>query len=169
MGSNERKRRLFKRQVIGILGALVLLAVVLQWYISLPDFSKEARLRFSTAAGYTRDFVLKVAADDGQRTKGLMFVRELPDGEGMLFIWPGEEPRSFWMKNTIVPLDIIFAAADGTVLNVAAHTKPFSEEGVPSAGAAKYVVELVAGSAKKYGIETGSKLEILSELPEVVE
>jgi uncharacterized membrane protein (UPF0127 family) len=100
-------------------------------------------------------FEAEVAATDRQRSMGLMFRKEMPEQRGMLFLFEGEGDRYFWMKNTPLPLDIIFIDAKGTIVSIAANTTPFSEDVIPSIGPAKFVFEINAGLAKKLGISAG--------------
>jgi uncharacterized membrane protein (UPF0127 family) len=87
-----------------------------------------------------------------------MFRKELPDGQGMLFDFKVEQEVGFWMKNTYIPLDMIFIRADGTIRRIAANTEPLSERLVPSGGPIRFVLEVSGGTAKKLGIEPGTKV-----------
>ncbi|MBD8889961.1 DUF192 domain-containing protein [Roseibium litorale] len=111
-----------------------------------------------TASGKDHVFEVEVADTDEERALGLMYREEMPEDHGMLFVFPEAGDRYFWMKNTPLPLDIIFASETGKVVHVAANTTPFSERIIPSNGNAKYVLELNAGMAKRLGIGPGSKL-----------
>lgn len=113
-------------------------------------------LQVVTRSG-ARSFQVELADDDAERTKGLMFRESLAADRGMLFDFGDSAPRSFWMKNTLVPLDIIFIGEDGRVQNVGSGI-PFSEAPVPSAGSARYVLELNAGTAAKLGVQPGDKV-----------
>ena len=93
-----------------------------------------------------------------QQRRGLMFVREMPERTGMLFVYEREEIRSMWMKNTYIPLDMVFARADGSVINVVTDTVPQTLKSHRSAGPVRYVLELNAGTARRLGIGTGSRL-----------
>lgn len=104
-------------------------------------------------------FRVELADTDEAQSRGLMFRNELGDFEGMLFPSDGPEPRSFWMKNTPLSLDIIFVGVDGRVLNVAANTEPYSTLSVSSAGLTSAVLELRGGRAAELGIEPGDKVE----------
>ena len=86
------------------------------------DAEREA-LAIATGAG-ERDFTVEIADDDRERARGLMFRRSMPDDEGMLFDFLGEEPASFWMRNTYIPLDMLFIKADGTIELIAAAHDP---------------------------------------------
>jgi uncharacterized protein len=115
-------------------------------------------LTVSSAAGRHR-FRVEVAASPEDQARGLMFRTALGADEGMLF--PRDPPReaSFWMKNTVIPLDIIFIGTDGRILNIAANTVPYSEEPVTSAGITGAVLELTGGRAAQLGIKPGDRVE----------
>ena len=93
-----------------------------------------------------------------------MWRTELDDDAGMLFVFNREHDQSFWMKNTPLPLDIIYIGADSKVVSVAANTVPYSQASIPSDGPAKYVLEVNAGFARKHGVGPGTRVE-LPELP----
>ena len=103
-------------------------------------------------------FAVEMASTPEEQAKGLMFRRQLPEGQGMLFDFHREQPTSFWMKNTYVPLDMIFIRADGRILRIAENTVPLSEALVPSGGPVLAVLEVVAGTAKKLGIAPGDRV-----------
>jgi len=106
-----------------------------------------------------------VMDDEDKRREGLMHVKasELPDGRGMLFVFSDAKPRSFWMKNTEVALDIAFFGSDRQLLNVQRGI-PFDEESLPSKGAAQYVLEVREGTFEKLGIKEGANLELFEPL-----
>ncbi len=110
-------------------------------------------------------FTLEVAATDRARQIGLMHRKSLPQDRGMLFVFADEQQRSFWMKNTHIPLDIIYADASGKVVSIK-PMKPLDETGVPSDGPAKYAVELNQGAAKRAGVTVGDVLAIPAEARE---
>ncbi|QDH33080.1 DUF192 domain-containing protein [Porphyrobacter sp. YT40] len=98
-------------------------------------------------------------ADTGEaQARGLMFRTELGDFEGMIFPSATPEPRSFWMKNTPLSLDIIFIGPDGRIANIAANTTPYSLDSVPSKGPASAVLELRGGRAAALGIVPGDRV-----------
>ena len=103
-------------------------------------------------------FAVEMAVTPEEQAKGLMFRKQLPEGQGMLFDFHREQPTSFWMKNTYVPLDMIFIRADGRILRIAENTVPLSETLVPSGGPVLAVLEVVAGTAKKLGIAAGDRV-----------
>ena len=117
-----------------------------------------------TPEGNQFNYLLELAATPAARQKGLMNRYHLGSGEGMLFVWQGEDYRSFWMKNTPISLDILFFSSELTLVSRHENTVPFSKKRLPSGKPARYVVELIAGQAKLKGLETGSFLI----LPEVL-
>ncbi|MGV6839738.1 MAG: DUF192 domain-containing protein [Planktomarina sp.] len=86
------------------------------------------------------------------RAQGLMYRRHMPRDHGMLFVFQDVKPRSFWMKNTYIPLDILFFDADGQLLNIAYNARPHDLTSLPSKGAAQFVLEVNAGIAKRFRI-----------------
>lgn len=103
-------------------------------------------------------FKVELAASPEAQARGLMFRTELGDFEGMIFPSGTPQPRSFWMKNTPLSLDIIFIGPDGRIANIAADTVPYSLESVSSQGPASAVLELRAGRAKALGIVPGDRV-----------
>ncbi len=119
-------------------------------------FGKDVLIIEASAHGCHR-FDIYVAADDAQRSRGLMFVRDLPATTGMLFIYDNR-PASMWMKNTFIPLDILFIRRDGTVSSVAHHTEPQSLRSVRSTEPVSFVLELNAGTAERLVIDERSRI-----------
>ena len=101
------------------------------------------------------NFTVEIADDEAERNRGLMYRESLADDRGMLFHFQQPEMASFWMRNTILSLDIIFIGPDGRILNIADHTTPYSEEPIPAAGLTRGVLELRAGRAEELGIRPG--------------
>jgi uncharacterized protein len=104
-------------------------------------------------------FRVELADTPEAQSRGLMYRTELGDFEGMLFPSAVPEPRSFWMKNTPLSLDIIFVGPDGRITNIAANTVPYSVDSVSSSGLSSAVLELRAGRAAALGIAPGDKVE----------
>ncbi len=104
-------------------------------------------------------FGVEVAVTPEEQARGLMFRHELPEMQGMLFDFHREQPTSFWMKNTYVPLDMIFIRADGRILRIAENTVPLSEALVSSGGAVRAVLEVIAGTCKKLGVAPGDRVK----------
>ncbi|WP_458186730.1 DUF192 domain-containing protein [Haladaptatus sp. NG-WS-4] len=120
--------------------------------------------------GNRTSVTLEVANSPDERASGLMFRKSLPEKHGMVFVFDSAEPRTFWMKNTLVPLDIIFVAANGTVINVAhADPQPNADDAdlrrYSSDAPAKYVVEMEQGFANRTGIEPGTELRFVESRP----
>lgn len=118
---------------------------------------KVENLEILTKTGI-RVFQVEVAESAEQQRIGLMFRKDVPDGEGMLFDFGISRPIAMWMQNTIVSLDMIFIRADGTIANIAKATTPYSLATVESYGPVKGVLEVVAGAADRYGIAPGDKV-----------
>lgn len=103
-------------------------------------------------------FTVEIAKTDEERQKGLMFRKELPEGRGMLFDFKPDQHVSMWMRNTYIPLDMLFINGDGTIRRIAENTEPLSEKTIPSGGPVRGVLEVIGGTAKKLGIKAGDKV-----------
>lgn len=103
-------------------------------------------------------FSVEMATTEKEKETGLMYRKELADGKGMLFDFNPEQEVSMWMKNTYVSLDMIFIRADGRILRIAENTEPMSTKIISSRGPARAVLEVVAGTAQKYGIRPGDRV-----------
>lgn len=112
-------------------------------------------------------FTVELARTDAELARGLMFRDELAKGHGMLFLWDHEAPRAFWMKNTRIPLDILYFDAERKLVSVAANTPPCSLgdrcPSYPSEGPAQYVLELNAGEARRLKLERGAEIRFFLE------
>jgi uncharacterized membrane protein (UPF0127 family) len=103
-------------------------------------------------------FTVEVVKTEQERATGLMYRKELPEGRGMLFDFSPEQQVSMWMKNTLIPLDMIFIRSDGRIIRIAENTEPLSEKIIPSGGLTRGVLEVIGGTAKKYGIAPGDRV-----------
>jgi uncharacterized membrane protein (UPF0127 family) len=103
-------------------------------------------------------FSVEMATTEQEKETGLMYRKELADGKGMLFDFSPEQEVSMWMKNTYISLDMIFIKADGRILRIAENTEPLSTKIIPSNGPVKGVLEVIAGTAEKYGIKPGDRV-----------
>src|SRR5262245_36434023 len=103
-------------------------------------------------------FIVELAANDADRAQGLMFRKELAEGRGMLFDFQREQDVSMWMRNTLIPLDMIFINGDGRIRRIAENTEPLSERTIPSGGPVRGVLEVIGGTAKKLGIVAGDRV-----------
>lgn len=108
--------------------------------------------------GSRHDFDIYLATNFEQQRRGLMFVRDLPERTGMLFVYDDEATHSMWMKNTYIPLDIVFARSDGTISSVIRDTEPQSRRSLGSTEPVTFVLELNAGVTRRYNIGAGSRL-----------
>jgi uncharacterized membrane protein (UPF0127 family) len=120
---------------------------------------EQVPLTIRTAAGAEHRFTVEVARTSEEQQTGLMNRPSLAPDRGMIF--PHDSPRmaSFWMKNTLIPLDIIFVRADGRIVNIAENTVPLSLEPVPSLEPVSAVLELAGGRTAELGIKAGDKVE----------
>jgi uncharacterized protein len=103
-------------------------------------------------------FMVELADTEPAREKGLMFRKNLPTGQGMLFDFQREQEVSFWMKNTYIPLDMIFIQGDGRILRIAENTEPLSTRLIPSEGPVLAVLEVKGGTARQLGIVPGDRV-----------
>jgi hypothetical protein len=103
-------------------------------------------------------FNVEIATTDQERETGLMYRKQMPEGQGMLFDFRPEQSVSMWMKNTYIPLDMIFIRADGRILRIAENTEPLSTRIIGSGGLVTGVLEVIGGTAKKLGIEAGDRV-----------
>ena len=116
------------------------------------------RLEIDTASG-PHVFKVELMSTDAEREHGLMFRRSLPRDHGMLFDFERTAPVAMWMKNTYLPLDMLFIRADGTVARIATDTEPLSTRTIPSGEPVLGVLELNAGTAARLGLHPGDKVE----------
>jgi uncharacterized protein len=114
-------------------------------------------LEIVTATG-AHDFQVEIARDDASRARGLMDRRFMPADHGMLFEFDREAPEAFWMKDTYIPLDMIFISKTGIVMNIVANAEPLSERAIPSGPPCMAVLELNGGAAAKIGLKVGDKV-----------
>ena len=112
----------------------------------------------------TRTFRVEVARTGPQRMRGLMFRRHLAADAGMLFLFDREAPVSMWMRNTYIPLDMLFIARGGRIVRIAERTVPLSEVSIPSGGPVVAVLELNAGTVSRLGIRPGTR--VLTSIPD---
>ncbi len=112
-----------------------------------------------THAGNARTFRVELAESPSEQEKGLMFRTAMGADEGMIFPMRPSRPASFWMKNTVIPLDIVYIGSDGKILNIAANAVPYSEQPLFSNGPVKGVLELIGGRTAQLGIGPGDTVE----------
>lgn len=110
-------------------------------------------------------FEVEIADDPAERAEGLMYREALADNAGMLFLYPKPQPVEFWMKNTVLSLDIVFVRADGTIARIAADATPMSEDLIPSGEPIRAVLEVKAGTMRSLGIAAGDRLRNATYFP----
>ncbi|MGK9234896.1 DUF192 domain-containing protein [Inquilinus limosus] len=115
-------------------------------------------LTIETAAGKRYHFTIELALTPEQQQRGLMFRESMAPDAGMLFVFDREEPQAFWMKNTLIPLDMIFIRADGTIANIVEKAAPQTLDPRSSDGPAKAVLELNGGIARFLDIRPGDRV-----------
>jgi uncharacterized membrane protein (UPF0127 family) len=150
-----RDIKLGRRSLLG--GALVLAAGAARAQNGEVQF-KRSSLVIDTGARQIK-FDVELALNDVERARGLMFREKLGPYEGMLFDFYREAPVSFWMKNTLIPLDMVFIAGDGTIRHIHANAKPHSTDTIPSEYPVRAVLEINGGSARLLGIKPGDKVK----------
>lgn len=124
----------------------------------LDQHFPRSSLQIATPDARLHKFDIWVADDDARRARGLMFVTKLPEQKGMLFIYPKAQPVAMWMKNTHIPLDMLFVRADGRVARVVENTTPMSTKTIESGEPVLAVIELAGGVAKRNNIRVGAQV-----------
>jgi uncharacterized membrane protein (UPF0127 family) len=138
------------------------LGLLLLWL--LPAGPLGAQVAFETAplaiesASGTHEFEVELAVTPEQRRHGLMFREHLDSDQGMLFDFGSTGPVTMWMRNTFIPLDMLFIAADGRIAHIAADTEPLSDTVIRSGGPVRAVLELPAGTSADLGIAVGDRV-----------
>ncbi len=128
-------------------------------YESPYQFTKNGELIFQSAEGeYITKIEIEIANTEAKRALGLMYRNKMREDRGMLFVFDDEQYRSFWMKNTILPLDMIFVNSKLEIINIRKNTRPFDESQYISTAPAKYVIEVNAGFTNRYNIKSGDKI-----------
>jgi uncharacterized membrane protein (UPF0127 family) len=142
-----------------ILSLAVAVALAVTWLMGpLPAGSAEQQTLEIVSKSGVHVFTVELAVSDEERQKGLMFRRSLPESQGMLFDFKADQDVSMWMRNTYVSLDMIFIRGDGRIQRIAENTQTESDRIIPSGGPVRAVLEVVAGTAKKFGIAAGDRV-----------
>lgn len=151
-------------RIAGIFAFLLLIGALSPATMARPDGVPQEGLRTVSLRivghdGATHDYTVEVAGTRQQQQTGMMFRTDVPEGTGMLF--PVRSPRAvaFWMRNTLIPLDIIFIGEGRRILNIARSATPLSEEPIPSAGRTLAVLELAGGETLRKDIRAGDRVE----------
>lgn len=146
--------------------ALALLAALFAAPFAGVGFAESAAAKMPTgplilitADGTQHEFIVELAANHRDRSRGLMFREELSPDHGMLFDYGQSRNVAMWMKNTLIPLDMLFIKDDGRVESFRKRTVPHSEQPIPSEGPVRAVLELVGGSVDRLGIQPGDRVD----------
>lgn len=115
-------------------------------------------LAIETAAGTRHAFQVEIADDDNERGQGLMYRKELAPDHGMLFVFERQTTIAMWMKNTPLPLDMMFISSDGRIVDLHERAVPFSLDTIASRRRARYVLEVIGGTVERLGIAVGDKV-----------
>lgn len=159
--------------VIGLLGLFVLLScqsnkkpkpnpnMPPKYAVSVePKFKHQGNLEFLTRKGNEISAIkVEVADNNAKREQGMMHRKTMGADEGMLFIFPDEKRRSFWMKNTHLALDIIFVNSNKDIVYIAENCQPYSTQSIPSYEYAQFVVEVTAGYCSQNNIRVGNSID----------
>jgi hypothetical protein len=149
--------------VIAILAAMIVSSYFLFFRKSStePQWVREGEVTFISKE--TRQQITKieveVASSPNERSQGLMFRSEMDEDKGMLFLFERMDWQSFWMKNTLIPLDIMFIDDKGVINTIHKNTVPYSERSLPSKQRSQFVVEVVGGYSDRHGIKEGDLIE----------
>ncbi len=126
---------------------------------SAYKFQKNGELTFTSKEGnFLARIDIEIAETEAKQAQGLMYRNSMKENQGMLFIFPRDDYRSFWMKNTVIPLDMIFVNSKFKIVTIKKNTIPYDESSYPSTAPAKYVIEVNAGFCDKYEIKVGDKI-----------
>lgn len=117
---------------------------------------RDDQVQLRTAGGSEVRFTVEVADDAAERARGLMFRESMPSAAGMLFVYPKAGPVTFWMQNTLIPLDMVFADAAGTVVGVHANAVPLDTTQIAGGPSVQFVLEINGGLAAAMGIAPGT-------------
>lgn len=140
----------------------LLLSLVAVLLLAIPAMAElqtfpTTQLTIVTAKAELR-FTVEIATTPAQQEQGLMYRRSMAPDAGMLFDFGRPQPTTFWMKNTLIPLDMLFIGADGRIVNIHERAVPMSEAMIPSQGVVRAVIELNGGTAARLGIRPGDRV-----------
>jgi uncharacterized protein len=128
-------------------------------------FKKEGELSLLKASNDSliKQLNIEIADDDYQTQTGLMYRKSMKDTQGMLFVFPDSQYRYFYMRNTEIPLDIIYIDENNAIVSIQKNAKPFDETSLPSEGPAKYVLEINGGLSTEWNLQKGDKIQFSKE------
>ena len=151
------RRSLRRIERLGQAAAASLLIAFLLVAARAPSYAADDTLEIVSKTG-VHVFAVELAVTEEQRSRGLMFRRSLPAGQGMLFKFEPDQVITMWMHNTYISLDMIFIRSDGRIVRIAENTKPESDNIISSGAPARGVLEVIAGTARKLGLAPGDKV-----------
>ena len=154
----EATRPMFRRLLLALLLTVPLAAVAQEPTGPQPELPKE-KLVIVSRDGAKHDFMVEMAIKPAQQTVGEMFRKNVPEDGGMLFDWGAPRESQMWMKNTLVPLDMVFINQDGTIRSIAEDTVPQSLATIDSHGPVRATLELAGGLTAKLNIRVGDKVQ----------
>ena len=171
----QRKSKRTRIALVGVVILILALVAVLTFQpgnnrvtttIPMPDasgptyiFKKQGELRILDPAQNHRVSIdIELAQDESQRQLGLMYREKMAEHQGMLFLFDDEDVRAFWMKNTILSLDILFINSQNEIVTIHKYTTPYSEDTYMSTKRARYVLEVNGGFTEKYHVRVGDKI-----------
>jgi hypothetical protein len=171
----ENKQTPFKpiyTKPVFIIPGIIILAVILLLIINPFSkkegtdteymFKKEGELTFTDSIGTVKTKLdIEIANSDFDRQLGLMFRRHMDNNNGMLFIFPSEEMQAFWMRNTFIPLDMLFVNAAKKIVTIHRNTQTLSDQSYPSATPSMYVIEVNAGYCSTHNINDGDRINFI--------
>ena len=167
-----KNQRPFFSNPVYIISGIVILAVILFLVIDPfskkestdPEymFKKDGELTFTDSLNNTKTKIdIQIANSDFDRELGLMFRKQMEENKGMLFIFPEEARQSFWMRNTLISLDMIFVNGINKIVTIHKNTQTLSDQSYPSTAPAKYVIEVNGGYCSKHNINEGDKINFI--------
>jgi uncharacterized membrane protein (UPF0127 family) len=146
--------KLLSKSIVSAFAALMFCVVAALPLAAQETFPSE-QLTIQTADGKTHPFTAELATTDGQRQQGLMYRKTMAPTNGMLFDFGKDRDVTMWMRNTLIPLDMLFISKEGKIQHIHPNAVPHSESIISSNGAVRYVLELNGGAAKNMGIKRG--------------
>ena len=146
-------------------------SLFLAWFGVLLQVSAcqaQPQVTIATEGGRQLTFQVEVADTPAKRELGLQYRRDLAVDRGMIFLFPAESGHSFWMKNTPIPLDMIFISKDRKIVGIVEQAVPFSTDSRSVPGASQFVLEINGGLSQRYGIKAGDTVQFHGLSPEAI-
>lgn len=153
------------RSSLALVTLLVVFACAFSACAQSPKLPVVSAFFMNETGAKSSRFHLEVRSNDGERALGLMYRRSLAADAGMIFVFPDERENSFWMKNTYIPLDMVFVDSGMKVVGIIEHVPPLNELPRSVEKLSMYVLEFAAGTMSKHSIVVGSRLELEGPLP----